>query len=59
MDMCMVDITGIPNIKEGDEPVVFGNELTVTQLAKWAGTISYEIMTGISQRVKRVYMNGE
>lgn len=59
MDMCMVDITHIPEAKEGDEVTVFSEELPVTQLAEWAGTISYEIMTGISQRVKRVYVNGE
>jgi len=57
MDMCMIDITLIPEAKEGDEVVVFSTELTVTQLAQWAKTISYEIMTGISQRVKRVYVN--
>ncbi len=57
MDMCMVDITNIPDAKEGDEAVVFSNELPVTELAKWAGTISYEVMTSISQRVKRVYVN--
>jgi alanine racemase len=59
MDMCMVDITNIPDAKEGDDVVVFGIELPVTQLATWAGTIPYEIMTSISQRVKRVYINEE
>lgn len=59
MDMCMVDVTYIPNAKEGDEAIIFGEELTVSQLAKWSGTISYEIMTSISQRVKRVYINEE
>ena len=59
MDMCMVDITHIPDAKEGDDAVIFGKDLTVTELAKWAGTISYEIMTSISQRVKRVYVNEE
>lgn len=59
MDMCMVDITHIPEAKEGDEVIVFGKELPVTQLATWANTISYEIMTSISQRVKRVYVNEE
>jgi len=59
MDMCMVDITDIPEAKEGDSAVVFGNDLSVTLVAEWAGTISYEIMTGISQRVKRVYINEE
>ncbi len=57
MDMCMVDITHIPEAVEGDDVIVFSPELTVDQLAEWAGTIPYEIMTGISQRVKRVYVN--
>lgn len=55
MDMTMVDITDIPDVQEGDEVIIFGKDLTVQQLAEWAGTIPYEIMTGISQRVKRVY----
>lgn len=57
MDMCMVDITDIPEAKEGDEVIVFGKELPLTQLSQWADTIPYEMMTGISQRVKRVYVN--
>lgn len=59
MDMCMVDITAIPEAIEGDDAILFNNDLPVTQLAAWAGTISYEIMTNISQRVKRVYVNEE
>lgn len=55
MDMVMLDITDIPGIKEGDDVIVFGKQLPVQQVAAWAGTIPYEIMTGISQRVKRVY----
>ena len=55
MDMTMIDITGIPEVREGDEVVVFGNELSVNQLAQWAQTIPYEILTGVSQRVKRIY----
>jgi alanine racemase len=59
MDMCMVDITNLANVNEGDEVIVMGSDLPATQLARWADTISYEIMAGISQRVKRVYVNGE
>ena len=55
MDMIMVDLTTIAGIKEGDEVVIFGSQLPVQQVAQWANTIPYEIMTGISQRVKRVY----
>lgn len=54
MDMTMLDITGI-DAHEGDEVIVFGEEPTVTNVAEWAETISYEILTNISQRVKRVY----
>lgn len=55
MDMTMIDVTDIQGVREGDEVIIFGKELPVQQLAAWAGTIPYEIMTGISQRVKRVY----
>lgn len=55
MDMIMVDVTDIPAVKEGDEVIVFGKELSIKQVADWAATIPYEIMTGVSQRVKRVY----
>jgi Alr-MurF fusion protein len=55
MDMCMLDITDVANAKEGDTVIIFGEELPVENIAKWADTIPYEILTGISQRVKRVY----
>lgn len=55
MDMVMIDITDIPHVQEGDEVVLFGRELPVSQVAHWAQTIPYEMLTGISQRVKRVY----
>lgn len=55
MDMTMLDITGIANVKEGDDVIVFGTALPIQQMAAWIDTIPYEIMTGISQRVKRIY----
>jgi Alr-MurF fusion protein len=55
MDMCMLDVTDVPNVQEGDEVIIFGPELPITQIAEWAGTIPYEIMTDVSTRVKRVY----
>ena len=54
MDMCMVDITDC-NIHEGDEAILFGKERSVLDIAKQLDTISYEIFTSISTRVKRVY----
>ena len=55
MDMTMIDVTGFDNIKPGDAVEVFGKNITIQSLAKQCQTIPYEIMTGISQRVKRVY----
>lgn len=55
MDMTMIDISEISDAKEGDELIIFGNELSIAKLAYWAGTIAYDILAGISQRVKRVY----
>lgn len=55
MDMMMVNVTDI-DCKEGDEVIVFGPETTAEQLAEKANTISYELITAISQRVKRVYL---
>ncbi len=55
MDMTMLDITDIDGVKEGDDVIVFGAALPVQDVAAMIGTIPYEIMTGVSQRVKRVY----
>ena len=55
MDMTMIDVTG-SNIQEGNEVVIFGPEYSVEEVAKKCGTIAYEILTGISPRVKRVYL---
>ena len=54
MDMAMLDITGI-EAKEGDEVIVFGTNPHIQTVAQAAETIAYEILTGISARVKRVY----
>lgn len=54
MDMTMCDVSNI-SCKEGDEVVVFGLEPSLTQMAKWSATIPYEVLTSVSQRVKRVY----
>ncbi|WP_131539587.1 bifunctional UDP-N-acetylmuramoyl-tripeptide:D-alanyl-D-alanine ligase/alanine racemase [Pedobacter nototheniae] len=54
MDMTMLDVTDI-DVKQGDEAIVFNKEHTIMQLAEDVNTIPYEILTNISQRVKRVY----
>ena len=55
MDMTILDVTGT-NTHEGDEVIIFGDENPVTDMAAQLGTIPYEILTGISERVKRVYL---
>ena len=57
MDMTMVDITDFPEITVEDEVLVFGKGNSIKAIAEAAGTIPYEIMTGISQRVQRVYFH--
>ncbi len=54
MDMAMIDVTGIP-CREGDTVEIFGEHLPVTVLSDALDTIPYEVLTGISHRVKRVY----
>ena len=54
MDVCMIDVTDI-DCKEGDPVIIFGEELPAATLANWLDTIPYEVMTSVSNRVKRVY----
>jgi len=54
MDMTMVDITSA-QVEEGDEVIIFGKEISISDLAKTIGTIPYELLTGIGERVKRVF----
>jgi alanine racemase len=54
MDMTMIDVTNA-QVEEGDEVIVFGKEVPITELAKTINTIPYEILTGIGDRVKRVF----
>ncbi len=55
MDMLMLDVTG-SGAKAGDEVEIFGGHISISEVAEQAATIPYEILTGISQRVKRVYL---
>ena len=62
MDMLMIDITGIPQVQVGEEAVLIGRQgaqdISIFDLADLAGTIPYEIATGISARVPRLYSSG-
>ncbi|MBU2649827.1 MAG: bifunctional UDP-N-acetylmuramoyl-tripeptide:D-alanyl-D-alanine ligase/alanine racemase [Bacteroidetes bacterium] len=54
MDMCMIDVTGL-EVKEEDEVIIFGKNRPIPELAKEMQTIPYEVLSGISRRVKRIY----
>lgn len=57
MDQCMIDITDIPEAKLGDVVTLFGSDtLTADDLARWANTISYEVLCLVSKHVSRIYM---
>lgn len=55
MDMSMIDISHIPEASEGDEVLIFGKDHPVEVLAECFDSLVYEVFTGISERVKRVY----
>ncbi|MCF6364888.1 MAG: bifunctional UDP-N-acetylmuramoyl-tripeptide:D-alanyl-D-alanine ligase/alanine racemase [Bacteroidales bacterium] len=55
MDMCMIDITDI-DAKENDEVIIFGDDYPASEIAKKLNTISYEVITRVSERVKRIYL---
>ena len=60
MDMCMIDLTDLPQVDVGDEVEIFGPENPVENLAELAGTIPYELTCAVSKRVPRVYIeNGK
>jgi alanine racemase len=56
MDMCMADVTHIPGAQAGDVALLFGEGLTLPDLASRIGTIPYELLTNVSERVKRVFV---
>jgi alanine racemase len=62
MDMCMLDVTGIPGVAPDDEVVIIGSQgderVTADELASLADTISWEILAGITARVPRLYLRG-
>ncbi len=59
MDLCMADVTDLPQVQPGDVAEVFGKNLRVEDKSDTLGTISYECLTSISRRVPRVYGNGK
>ena len=62
MDQTLVDVSPLKRVRPGDEAVLIGKqgreEITATELAAWCGTVPWEILTGITYRVPRVYRGG-
>ncbi len=58
MDFTMLDLTDLPDAKEGDEVVFFGDSPTAWDVAGWAGTIAWDVLTGVGANVPRVYVDG-
>ena len=58
MDMCMIDVTDLPQLKVGDEIEVFGEHELIETAAKQCDTISYELLCAVSKRVPRYYYLG-
>ena len=61
MDMCLIDITNLPDVTMGEEVVIFGTQgkgqIKVEELATQADTIPYEILCGVGKRVPRIYIS--
>jgi len=58
MDLTMLDVTDHPDVEVGDEAVVFGDDPTAWEVADWAGTNAWDVLTGVGSRVPRVYVSG-
>src|SRR5690606_1420242 len=60
MDQILVDVSAVPGVKAGDEAVILGRqggeEILAAELAQKAGTIAWDIFTGVGQRVRRVHL---
>jgi alanine racemase len=63
MDMTMIDVTDVPGAGLGDAVTLIGSDgdetITIDDLARWAGTVNYEILCGLSKRVPRIYAGGD
>jgi alanine racemase len=56
MDMCMVDVSSMEDVRPGDEVTLFGGDLPVDEIAAKIGTINYEVVCAVSKRVPRIYV---
>jgi alanine racemase len=57
MDLISVDVTDLANVKIGDTAILWGKDLSANEVADWADTIGYELVTRMPKRVARVFVN--
>ena len=57
MDMLCVDVTKLNKVKIGDDVELWGKELSVNEVAQWADTLGYELVTRMPTRAKRIFIN--
>lgn len=62
MDMCMLDVSDLPDVKVGDPVTIFGtnegNSISCNHIAKLTGTIPYEVLCAVNKRIPRIYLSG-
>jgi len=63
MDQTLVDVSRVPRVSNGDEAVLIGQQggqkITANEVSSWCGTIPWEVLTGITYRVPRIYRGGQ
>jgi len=57
MDMCMIDLSQVEDVRQGDEVILFGEDLPADEIADMTGTINYEVVCAIGKRVPRIYVD--
>jgi alanine racemase len=57
MDMCMIDVSHVGNVQQGDEVILFGRDLSADEIAGMAETINYEVVCAVGKRVPRIYVD--
>ncbi len=55
MDSITVDVSDVPDVEPGDPVTLIGGGITAEEVAAWSGTIPYEVLTSLGNRVARVY----
>ena len=57
MDLCMVDVTDLPDVKPGDAAEIYGPHVPLEETAEMANTIQHELLCAVGKRVPRIYLD--